>query len=228
MRPLENILRNCDELSLLLINRAITVPLQHQPIEFEKLVHACLDEGKSASAAVDAVVRSRPDAWQSWLKRGAPDPFGPRVHLANRQAVEASFNPSEPIEIARAGNYPHSSGVVQVLDGRSFGEIVDHFNEDRRKGDHVLLDFDHLSNRGIAGVLTGLYQIGGRLLGYVQWSRAGLDAVKGLAYRGVSPCFCGDTLENASADGRYVRPTRLIGVALTNTPAIEGMTPVTS
>ena len=121
--------------------------------------------------------------------------------------------------------------VVQVVDGDAYRRIAAAFKTDKgaENWPGLLIDFDHFSHdvdkpSRAAGWMDelevrpdeGIFVRG-------RWTAAGKEAIEGGDYRGASPVFDVEILE----DGR-VRPIRLSDGGLTNQPAIKGMVPVSN
>lgn len=146
---------------------------------------------------------------------------------------EFAFDPNEEVEVLRSGDYPHSSGIVQVIDDLAHRTIEAQFNAEKQRQNFpgLLVDFDHFSSdvtkpSEAAGWITNLRQDGDRLLAKVNWSRAGEDAVRSGRYRLLSPVFNRHEME-AIANKRY-RPLRLDSVGLTNAPNMRGLAPISN
>ncbi len=140
--------------------------------------------------------------------------------------IPQSVTPGTPIEIQIApfGEYPGSlrfigkdgqpqkKHVVQLLDARTLNNVVKAFTDD------VLLDRDHLSERGEDSSAYGWFKslrvdpVDG-LMGTVAFTPPGAKVVNDRIFRFPSGAF--DIAE--CADGKTVEPTRLSTVALTNT-----------
>lgn len=145
------------------------------------------------------------------------------------------------------GEYPHASGVVQVVDDAALQAICNRFAQEARGENFpgILVDFDHFSDdpdkaTEAAGWITamehrlvrGIVMENGRPMGLtgiwgkVRWSDSGEAAVKGGRYRLVSPVWRVADCEKIG-NGR-VRPLRLDRVALTNDPNMKGMEPLSN
>lgn len=121
------------------------------------------------------------------------------------------------VQLAPLGEFPHGSGVVQVVDAGALQGLVASFAGD------VLLDFDHESNdpqkrTTAAGWIVEVEAREDGLWGRVRWSAAGELALENGEYRFVSPVW-----EVAPLGGDRVRPVRLLEAGLTNKPNLKGL-----
>jgi phage I-like protein len=142
------------------------------------------------------------------------------------------------IHVAPLGEFPHSSGVVQVIDSRAVKQMVERFDNDARKENFpgLLVDFDHFSDdqgkpSEAAGWISKLEARKAGLFANVRWSDVGQTAVMGGRYRLVSPVFNRkdtEALTNSTKPGERLRPIRLVKVALTNDPNLRGMEPLSN
>lgn len=146
---------------------------------------------------------------------------------------EFQFDPNGKIEVLRMGEYPHASGIVQVVDSLALEKIVSNFQNDTRQTNFpgLLVDFDHFSSdldkpSEAAGWITGLERDGNRLLATVDWSSAGENAVSSGRYRLLSPVFNREELE-ALGNNRF-RPVHLDSAGLTNSPNMKGLAPISN
>lgn len=96
----------------------------------------------------------------------------------------------------------------------------------------ICCDYEHLSLRSTKpgdGKAAGWIQDvalradGAELWAQVAWTPEGAKAVADKEYQFISPVIAGDHVTNA---GEHIGPT-LINIALTNTPQLQGMAPVT-
>lgn len=154
--------------------------------------------------------------------------------ITNRSGTDKFTLPKDGwIHIAPKGEYPHPSGIIQVLDEESIEAMVNRFNTEA-EGENfpgLLLDFDHFSNdtkapSAAAGWIEALANRDDGLWAKIRWSKTGLASVEGGDYRLCSPVWnrsdCEDLGEN-----RF-RPERLDRCALTNDPVLKGMKPVSN
>lgn len=135
--------------------------------------------------------------------------------------------------IAIAGEFPHSTGYVQVLDGDAFKAIVQdiHAQQGRPNWPGILVDFDHDSldparPSTAAGWLTDIEERPDGLWAQIRWSDTGQKALEGGSFRFVSPVWMVDDCEDLG--DKRLRPKRLMNCAITNCPNIKGMIPLTN
>lgn len=149
------------------------------------------------------------------------------------------------------GEFPHPSGVTQIVDERACDSIVKNFNSAKAAQNFpgLLVDFDHFSDdpdkpSDAAGWASELQNRPTGIWAQIRWSDVGESAVKGGRYRLVSPVFgavdadlknsVGGTGHRPVAAGdppgaqKRVRPVRLLKLALTNDPVLRGMVPLSN
>lgn len=124
------------------------------------------------------------------------------------------------IQITPLGEFPHATGVMQVVDLDAIANLAANFTEE------ILLDFDHESEDPskrtmAAGWIVELEARHDGLYGRVRWSNSGRAAVTGGEYRSLSPVWdvewIGDPRMNRA------RPMRLLRAGLTNRPNIRSI-----
>lgn len=132
------------------------------------------------------------------------------------------------------GEFPHPSGVVQVVDREAVRAICNRFAQEQGRANFpgLLVDFDHFSDdpekpTEAAGWVIGLQARDSGVWGQIRWSDAGEAAVKGGRYRLVSPVWLRRDCE-ALGNAQRLRPLRLHKVALTNDPNMKGMEPLSN
>jgi|GEM_PF-3563567 hypothetical protein len=143
-------------------------------------------------------------------------------------------------QIEPKGDHPNrASNVVQVLDDKACSAIVNRFNQDAATGklshgSEMLIDHEHFKyeadKESLAyGWLTKLQNRDDGIYGQVRWTGTGKSAVDGGDYRFFSTEYDPADLEILN-DGkpRRVRPLRLDGLSLTNSPNNKGGRPITN
>ena len=123
------------------------------------------------------------------------------------------------------GEYPHESGVVQVVDKVAIESMVNRFTPS------VLVDFDHFSydpDKSSEAAAWG-DEVEARADGL--WSKlrltdVGEPALKNGRFRFISPVWRPEDVEDLG-DGR-IRPLRLDTLGLTNNPNMRGMVPLSN
>jgi phage I-like protein len=125
----------------------------------------------------------------------------------------------EKIHILPFGRHRTEKGTFS-LDEKGMETIIRDFNA--RKNDMVI-DYEHQTLMDVeapaAGWIKRLVNKGREgLWAEVEWTSRAIRYIKNREYRYLSPVF----LKNSE----NLRPVRLINAALTNQPAIDGMTPV--
>lgn len=142
------------------------------------------------------------------------------------------------VPILAEGEFPHNSGIMQVVDAASLGAI----ENQQLPQNGILLDFDHYSDltdddkaelkrRGIqlpsgaAGWIKRLIRkaVNGveKIFGEAELTDAGEAAVENGDYKFTSPVFPNSTLEHIG--GIRFRPLSISKVALTNEPNIRAI-----
>jgi len=132
-----------------------------------------------------------------------------------------------PIQIIPDGATTSTKGTIR-LDASAARELVATFNADP---DDLLVDYDHQSEGGehaapdgkapAAGWVKKLwYEAGRGLMGLVQWTERARDMIRAGEYRHLSP-----SMLVQKSDGLVAV---LKSIALTNTPAIKGLEPLTA
>lgn len=159
------------------------------------------------------------------------------VHCGNRHVASAMqlFNRFAPpvdgwIQISPLGNFPHGSGVVQVVDAEALASLANSYAGD------LLLDFDHESSdpakrTTAAGWIDGVEARADGLWGHVRWSAAGETALANGEYRFVSPVWDVEEIGNLKPETgklKQVRPVRLLEAGLTNKPNLKNLKPISN
>ena len=136
--------------------------------------------------------------------------------------------------IVPKGEFPHPSGVVQVIDDASVSAMADAFDPKRK----VLVDFDHYSDltnaqrekiqeAGIqlpseaAGWVTAVKATEAGLMGHIDTTPMGAGKLANKEYRFLSPVWRRSDCERL--DSERVRPLVLSKVGLTNEPNIKAI-----
>lgn len=164
-------------------------------------------------------------------------------HSAGR--IENRATPSESFampaddcyHIIPKGEFPYiqASGptLIQVLDDVALDSILNSFTEDSRLPNFpgILIDQDHFSyDRSMSseafGWIKSLEKRPDGLWGRIAWTDSGDAAVANGRYLFLSPVFDSGDLQKLG--GGRVRPLRLETAAVTNTPNLKTLTPLTS
>ena len=131
------------------------------------------------------------------------------------------------------------ANLVQVIDEEAITTIVNRFNADADAGklshghemliDHEHFKYDQDKETRAYGWLQGLQNRADGIYGKVRWSTTGQAAVDGGDYRFFSTEYDPADLKIVN-DGkkRKVRPLRLDGLTLTNSPNNKGQKPITN
>ncbi len=152
----------------------------------------------------------------------------PDALLMNR-----SFSPSADgwLELLKTGEFPIAGGPVQVIDDQALRAMLAAFDRDQAQPNFpgLLLDYDHQSydaakSSEAAGWINDLRVAGDTLLARPDWTSSGEAAIAGGLFRLVSPTFRADQVEKLG--NNRVRPLRLDSVALTNSPNMRGLAPL--
>ena len=131
------------------------------------------------------------------------------------------------VQLAPRGEFPHGSGVIQVVDDEAMRRMV----EAARGGPALLVDYDHFSlsqdrPSEAAGWILGLEAREDGLWARVRWTPEGELALREGRYRYLSPVWLPEMLEGLGT-GR-VRPVRLHSAGLTNLPNLSGIRPLSN
>lgn len=140
------------------------------------------------------------------------------------------------VPVLKKGSYPHSRGVVQIVDDESIRAVLDQ----PIPPEGLIFDFDHysdltanerktLANMGIqlpsdaSGWIRSfsLAKDGETVLANVDWTEAGSRAVREGKYKYTSPVF--PISDCQYLGGNKVRPRRISKVALTNEPNMNAI-----
>lgn len=131
--------------------------------------------------------------------------------------VEISEAP-EVITLLPLGHVTSSKGAFFV-DEESLREMK---RQIAKRGVDVVVDYEHQTLKGVqapaAGWLKELYLKDGSIKARIEWTQAAAQYLKNKEYRYISP-----VIAVRKTDGKV---TDLHSLALTNTPAIEGMDPL--
>lgn len=124
------------------------------------------------------------------------------------------------VQILPLGRHVSADGNEFVLDEQGMAEIVGAFNSRKNQ---MVIDYEHQTLSGdiapAAGWIKALYARGADgLWAEVEWTKRARQFLGGCEYRYLSPVFVKDM-----ADMRVVG---LLNAALTNQPAIDGMSPL--
>ncbi len=129
------------------------------------------------------------------------------------------------------GEFPHASGVVQVLDALALTLMANRFTRESQANGFLGLrvDYDHFGYNEskpaeAAGWIASVVNRSDGLWGRIHWTDEGEAAVRGGRYRFLSPAWLHENMELAGLG--KARPVRLDSAGLTNTPNLKGMMPV--
>lgn len=139
-------------------------------------------------------------------------------------------------QVVPAGTFKGRRGdqeIEQIVDGTAIYKIVRNFREESRRENFpgLLVDYEHFSydsgkSSEAAGWITDLQERMDGVWARIRWSDAGRAAVTNGRYRLVSPVWLARDVEDLG--GGRVRPLRLDSVALTNSPNMKGMVPLSN
>jgi phage I-like protein len=140
--------------------------------------------------------------------------------------AEGEELPTTRIPVAKLGSYRDRRYGAFSITAQDFASWKR--NLEGPLGGRAPIDFDHAPEKGqgtkAAGWITGLELDGKHVMGTVQWSRAGVEAIKGREYAYISPTF---TRSWRDEEGRDHGRT-LIGAGLTNRPFLKKDMPAIS
>jgi phage I-like protein len=166
---------------------------------------------------------------------------------ASKPAATAGRFALEPwSHLAPRGEFAHGeSGTLQVIDDRALAAMVNQFRAEATRPNFpgLLVDFDHFSYdpdkpSTAAGWVVAMERRDDGLWGRVRWTEAGEEAVTNGEYRFISPTWLRRDMEPvapespasgpAPASPARQRPVRLDSLALTNSPNLRGMVPLSN
>lgn len=144
-------------------------------------------------------------------------------------------------QIEPAGEHPNAvSGVVQVIDAEAITSIANRFNADAdagrlSHGNEMLIDHEHfrhdVDKESLAyGWLARLQGRADGIYGQIRFTATGKPAVDGGDYRFFSTEYDPADLKVLNVEGKVkrIRPMRLDGLTLTNSPNNKGGKPITN
>jgi phage I-like protein len=143
-------------------------------------------------------------------------------------------------QIEPQGEHPNTdAGVVQVIDAEACQAIANRFAEDSANPNFpgMLVDHEHFRHQvdkesRAFGWLTAIQNRSDGIYGQIRWSTTGKTAVDGGDYRFFSTEYDPKEsviLNRESPKGpRRLRPLRLCGLTLTNSPNNKGGKPITN
>lgn len=119
--------------------------------------------------------------------------------------------------------------IIQVLDNEGMKELCRSWDKE------LLVDCDHLSRDPEKETVArgwlkevGIFDEGGKyhLCGRIEWTPSGRKLIEGKEYKHFSTEYETETLK--CLGGERYRPSRLVGLALTNRPNNKGQRPITN
>ena len=144
-------------------------------------------------------------------------------------------------QIERKGEHPNRrAGVIQIINNPAIASIVNSFNAAAdagrlSHGHEMLIDHEHfrhdLNKESTAyGWLNRLEARDDGYYGRIRWTTVGDAAIDGGAYRFFSTEYDPADVMVLNQEGKWkrVRPLRLDGLSLTNTPNNKGGKPITN
>lgn len=154
------------------------------------------------------------------------------------QSIAFTLPPDNFVHIVALGRFWNSdigkSGGIQLIDEAACQAMLTVFNRQASKSGFsgLLVDYDHNSwykdkSSQAAGWITAIQQRADGLYAQIRWTDDGLRKVEGGTYRFISPVF-GLSDPVAGAVGPLYRPETLINIALTNSPNIKTLKPITN
>ena len=157
------------------------------------------------------------------LRNQAASPTTETATLLNRWRIESEDG---WILLAPVGEHPHQDGLQRITD-EVVNRMVANWEADGRP--QLPIDLDHRTytredDTESAGWLQELAAREDGLYGRVRWSDLGESVLQGGRYRQLSPVW---TVRTATSEDhgktRVVEPERLLNVALTNQPNLQGL-----
>lgn len=161
--------------------------------------------------------------------------FPSRLPALRKMSDGGNAPASSWIQVAVVGDYEDPRYGKFSITREMLASMAANFSEGKfpTPPTEICVDYDHLTLKeaqrpGDAKAAGWFKQLetrsnGDELWARVEWTGAGAEAVKSAEYRFFSPAFRTDFVTNA---GEHIGPT-LINGAITNTPFLQGMAPVT-
>ena len=161
----------------------------------------------------------------------------------NRPILNRNFqHPADGwYQLEAKGEHPaRDRGIIQVIDDTAIQSIVNRFNADAdagrlSHGAEMLIDHEHFKHDldKESTAYGWLNRLQGRADGYygrIRWTATGKPAVDGGDYRFFSTEYDARDLKVLNSEGKLkrMRPTRLDGLSLTNSPNNKGGKPITN
>jgi phage I-like protein len=120
--------------------------------------------------------------------------------------------------------------IMQVIDDRAMKAMADRLIAE---GGPLLVDYDHFSydTEKPSEAAGWIYELDARedgLWARIEWTDTGGAAVMNKRYRFVSPVWYPDECEPVENKAGAIRPLRLDSIALTNSPNLKGMRPLSN
>jgi hypothetical protein len=136
------------------------------------------------------------------------------------------------VHLAPRGNFPHPSGLTQILDDAAIAAITSQFDSARAANPAhpgLLVDYDHFSlepdrSSEAAGWITAIDTRPDGLWAQIRWTPEGRAAVANGRYRFLSPVFS----RVQTIDDTRVRPLELAAAGLTNAPNLKTLAPLSN
>lgn len=154
------------------------------------------------------------------------------VPITNR-SDKSSLSDADWYHLVPKGEFPHSAGLIQVLDQEAMVAMVNRFNAEAAspKFAGLLIDQEHWSidtdkSSEAFGWVKELVNRADGIWGRVAWTNLGNAALANKRYKFLSPVWMPNQLERLG--NKRFRPLRLDSFGLTNNPNLRGMAPLTN
>ena len=141
------------------------------------------------------------------------------------------------IQVAMLGDFPNTdAGIIQHIDEDSLAKMLANFTTDSQTPNWpgMLVDYDHFAMMrdkptGAAAWIMRLERRGkDELWGEFRFTEEGRKQVEGGMYRLTSAVYGGFEKYDGAPTEKHLRPTRLLGVSMTNDPNIKGLPPASN
>ncbi|MER2527920.1 MAG: phage protease [Candidatus Competibacter denitrificans] len=144
-----------------------------------------------------------------------------------RRVISVAFDrklaeSNKPVTITRVGSFYDQRYGDFDIPPTLLAEMVRNFNA-RTYGQDIFIDVAHRPEDGAAGKITRLWQDGDRLLGNVDWTPYGRNAISQRGYQYLSAEFIDNYIDN---EQKRAHGAVLFGAGLTIRPVIKRLDPV--
>jgi len=182
------------------------------------------DEAKANATAWAALEKSgyKKDG-NSWVKAKEIDKIFYLSEIKTKNiALADNGKKTSDIQLLRVGTWQHPMhGKFSITDD-DLDEFIENFNDNVRRME-LAIDAEHFPEKGAAGWVKKIYKNGSDLIGTIEWTEWGQEAIQKKLFKYVSAEF---DFKYKDAETGEKFSNVLFGAALTNRPFIKGQVPV--